>query len=89
MKTDTATMTSKGQLVIPAPLRRQLGIRTGTKVHVQVEGTGLFLQPVTREFIRSLRGIMKGRPSLHDELLRERRRDLKREELRFRRQRAD
>ncbi|MGH8567917.1 MAG: AbrB/MazE/SpoVT family DNA-binding domain-containing protein [Gammaproteobacteria bacterium] len=80
-----ATISSKGQLVIPARLRRRLGIRKGTKVHLIEEGDRLILQPVTREFIRKLRGSLKGTPSILDKLLKERRREGRREELRFRR----
>ena len=79
------TVSSKGQVVIPAKLRRRLGIRKGTKVHLIEEGSRLVLQPVTREFIHSLRGSLKGTPSLLNKLLEERRRDRNREELRLRR----
>ena len=85
MKAETATVTSKGQVVIPARLRRRLGIRKGTKVHFIEDGDRLILQPVTVEFIRSLQGSLKGHPSVLDKLLAERRRERDREELRFRR----
>ncbi len=88
MKRKTVTVTSKGQMVIPAPLRRRLKIHKGTKIHIAEEQGRLILQPVTKEFIRSLRGSLKGHPSLHDELLKEHREELKREELRIRRLRA-
>ncbi len=85
MGTETATVTSKGQVVIPARVRRRLGIRKGTKVHFIEDGNRLILQPVTVEFIRSLRGSLKGKPSALDMLLKEHREELKREELRLRR----
>ncbi len=72
MKADISTVTSKGQLVIPAKLRRKLGIRKGTKVSFQLENNHLVLQPLTREFIRSLRGCLKGKPSALDLLLQDR-----------------
>ncbi len=89
MSGKTVTVTSKGQMVIPAPLRRRLKIKKGTRIHIEESGGRLILQPITKDFIRSLRGSLKGRPSLHDELRKERREELKREELRFRRLRAD
>ena len=75
MKPHTSTVTSKGQLVIPAKLRRKHGIRKGTRVAFVEEGTRLVLQPVTREFVRSLRGSLKGKPSALDFLLQQRKRE--------------
>lgn len=75
MRAETATVTTKGQLVIPARLRRRFGIRKGTLVSFLEENGRLVLQPVTHEFIRSLRGSLKGEPSALDVLLEERRRE--------------
>ena len=75
MNSETSTVTSKGQLVIPAKLRRKHGIRKGTRVAFVEEGTRLVLQPITREFVRSLRGSLKGEPSALDFLLKERKRE--------------
>ena len=75
MKSQTSTVTSKGQLVIPAKLRRKHGIRKGTRVAFVEEGTRLVLQPITREFVRSLRGSLKGEPSLMEILLEERKKE--------------
>ena len=75
MQAETATVTSKGQLVIPAGLRRRLGIGKGTRVSIVEDNGRLILQPVTREFVHSLRGSLKGKPSLLDLLLEERKRE--------------
>jgi AbrB family looped-hinge helix DNA binding protein len=75
MKAETATVTSKGQLVIPAGLRRRLGIGKGTRVSIVEDNGRLILQPVTREFVHGLRGSLKGRPSLLELLLEERKRE--------------
>ncbi len=75
MKQDMATVTSKGQLVIPARLRRRLGIRKGTRVFFTEDNGRLILQPINREFIQSLQGSLKGEPSLLDLLLQERKRE--------------
>jgi len=72
---EMVTVTSKGQLVIPAKLRKKFGIRKGTRVSVREEGTRLILQPITREYIHSLRGILKGDGSAMKFLLEERKRD--------------
>jgi AbrB family looped-hinge helix DNA binding protein len=57
-------VSSKGQIVIPAKLRRKYGIKTGTKIEVYEEGERIILRPVTPEYIRSLRGSLKGRGAL-------------------------
>lgn len=63
---ETSVVTSKGQLVIPATLRRRLGIRQGTTVVFIEENGRLILQPVTSEFVRGLRGAVKGLSAKRD-----------------------
>jgi AbrB family looped-hinge helix DNA binding protein len=63
MKSAVSTVTTKGQLVIPSKLRRKYGIRKGTRVAMIEEEHRIILQPLTREYIRSLRGSLKGEPS--------------------------
>ena len=75
MKIETSVVTSKGQLVIPARLRRRFGVKKGTPVAFVEDNGRIILQPVTREFIRSLRGSLKGEPSVLDYLLEERQRE--------------
>jgi AbrB family looped-hinge helix DNA binding protein len=64
MDTLFTTVSSKGQIVIPAELRAELGIATGTRVAIQRQDNHLILQPITEEFIDSLMGCCKGEPSL-------------------------
>lgn len=75
------TATSKGQIVIPAAVRRRFGIRKGTRIAVRVaeESHEIVLTPVTRDFIKGLRGIDQGEPLVED-LARERARDRVRED---------
>jgi AbrB family looped-hinge helix DNA binding protein len=75
MKNEFSTVTTKGQLVIPSKLRRKYSIRKGTKVAFVEDGNRLILQPITKEFISSLRGSLKGSPSLLELLRKERKRD--------------
>jgi len=72
MKVQTSVVTTKGQLVIPARLRKRFGIKKGTLVSFVEENGRLVMQPVTREFIRGLRGSLKGGPSALDLLIEER-----------------
>ena len=57
------TATAKGQIVIPSSVRRQLGIKEGTRIQIDVdeERMRIVLTPITPEFVRSLRGKYKGR----------------------------
>ena len=75
MKSEVSTVTTKGQLVIPAKLRRKYAIRKGTQVAFLEEENRLVLQPLTPEFIRSLRGCLKGEPSALKQLLEDRKRE--------------
>lgn len=75
MKSEISTVTSKGQLVIPSKLRRKFGIRKGTQVAFIEDGERLLLQPLTPEFIRSLRGSLKGAPTSMKFLVEDRKRD--------------
>ena len=77
MKNKVSTVTTKGQLVIPSKLRRKYGICKGTQVVFVEEDHRLILQPLTPEFIRSLRGWLKDEPSPMKVLLEERRRERK------------
>lgn len=79
-QTFSAVVTTKGQLVVPAGIRRRFGIKPGTAVRfIERDGEILF-QPVTREFIRSLQGSLRDQGPATTELLRERAADRKREE---------
>ena len=71
------TATSKGQIVIPAPLRRKFGIKKGTRIRVELDEKTqcIILKPITREYIHSLRGKYRGKgllKALQDEKRRER-----------------
>jgi AbrB family looped-hinge helix DNA binding protein len=77
------TVSTKGQLVIPAEIRERLGIEPGTKIAISVEGSRIVLQPVTRNRINDLFGIFKGAgDSAVDDLIADRRKeDLRLERL--------
>ena len=75
MKIETGVVTTKGQLVIPARLRRRFGIKKGTMVTFTEDDGRIIVRPVTREFIRGLRGSLRGEPSALEILLDERQRE--------------
>ncbi len=61
IKTDSVWFTTKGQVVIPVWLRRQFGIEEGTKASVTATDEGILLKPITRAYIKGLRGSLKGK----------------------------
>ena len=61
-KTKSVRFTTKGQVVIPANLRRQFHIQEGTRAIVEATPEGILLKPVTRHAITRLRGILKRQP---------------------------
>ena len=80
---ETAYVTSKGQLVVPAKLRRRYGIKPGTKVCFVERENEILFQPVTKEYIRSVCGMLKSETSVTHALLKERARDKEREEAKL------
>ena len=67
MSVKNATFTSKGQLVIPAELRRKHGIQPGTRVTFLEDQFGrIVLQPITEGSIQRVRGCLAGGPDFLD-----------------------
>lgn len=60
MKAEYTTMSTKGQVIIPAELRQDMNLTAGTKFSIQREGFALVLRPITEEFIDALCGSTKG-----------------------------
>ena len=79
---ESAYVTSKGQLVVPARLRRKYGIKAGTRVRFVERDREIVLQPVTRQYIRSVCGLLAETGPATPDLLKERARDKQREEAR-------
>ena len=74
---------TKGQVVIPAPMRRKFGIRKGTPIEVVEDETQIILRPQSRQALErlldKLQGKYKGEP-LVQELIKERALDRERED---------
>lgn len=70
------TATSKGQIVIPSSVRRKFGIKEGTRIRIEVneKANVIILRPITREYVHSLRGRLRGR-GLLKALMAEKRRE--------------
>ena len=76
--TFTATISSKGQMVLPAPVRKRLGLRKGMHVNISfAEGDGdrLIVQLLTPRLIQELRGSIGCAGAALDYLQEQRKRD--------------
>ena len=58
-KLDSVWFSTKGQIVLPARLRRQFDIKEGTRALVTATPEGILLKPITPATIRRGRGILK------------------------------
>ena len=54
------TVTVKGQVVIPAKIRQHLGIRKGSRFHVEERNGEIILRPLNRDYFKKMSGILKG-----------------------------
>jgi AbrB family looped-hinge helix DNA binding protein len=77
------TVSSKGQLVIPAKIREALGIKSGTRVAILQDGGRLILDPQNLEAklrrIKAMRGYTAGGRSGSEILLEDRQIERERE----------
>ena len=78
MTSHTTTISTKGQLVIPAEIREALNLKPGTRIVVSRQRNHIVLRPVNKQLVDELRGITAGGPSGTEMLLNERREDDKR-----------
>lgn len=72
------TATTKGQVVIPSAVRKKLGIKSGTRLRIEVDETNgrIIMKPITREYVENWRGKFKG-SRLTKELAAEKKREKK------------
>ena len=54
---EKAVVTIKGQMVIPAKLRRRFGIKKGTQVFIYEKNGEIVIKPITDEYIESMVGM--------------------------------
>jgi AbrB family looped-hinge helix DNA binding protein len=72
----------QGRLVVPAALRRELGLHDGSELAIRTDGRRLILEP-REEVLRRMRGRFSSVPpdvSLSEELLADRRDEAARED---------
>ena len=76
----TATVSAKGWVVIPKPIREKHGLKKGSRVQIVDYGPILALVPLPDDPVEALHGLLQDGPSLTADLLAERRREREREE---------
>ena len=75
------TFTSKGQLVVPAELRRKHRIEAGTRVKFLEDQFGrIVLQPISEEYVDRVMGCLADGPDLKKQWERDHRSEEKRRE---------
>ena len=65
----------KGQVVIPAEIRRKYGIEPGSKLQIVEYGGIIYLIPPVESPVASAVGILPSKPSMAEKLLAERKKD--------------
>lgn len=80
----TVTLSTRGQLVIPAEIRKQMHLKPGIKVKCVPTTTGILLVPIPKDPFLAARGSLKGMLSSAD-IIQARREERRREHARDRR----
>ncbi len=81
--TAIVTVSSKGWVVIPAPVRKKIGLRPGMKVAVTEEEGRIVITPQYKDSVDRLYGVLAEGESLTEALLAERRQDKNREKAKI------
>ena len=76
----TATLSVKGQIVVPAKLRKRLGLKKGSRVVIIEEPDGFSVRPVEREYFEQYAGLLPGKGRAAKMLLKDRRKERERED---------
>ena len=56
---DVTTMSSKGQVVIPTDIRKELGLLTGVKLMVMTDGANLLLKPIQTPKLQTFHALVR------------------------------
>jgi AbrB family looped-hinge helix DNA binding protein len=72
---ETIKVLAKGQIVIPASMRKKYGIAPGDKITIFEYDNLIYLSPLSKAPVKEAMGCLPKTPSLSEELLEERRKD--------------
>jgi len=73
----TVKALSKGQIVIPAGIRKRYHIEPGTEMQIMEYGGIIYLIPPVEDPIRAACGLLPSQPSLGERLLKERKKEFR------------
>jgi antitoxin PrlF len=76
----TASLSVKGQIVVPAKIRKKLGLSKGSRVAIIEEPNGFFVRPLEREYFEQYAGLLPGKGRATKALLKDRREERERED---------
>lgn len=65
---EITSMSTKGQVVIPATMRRKLHIKGGAKLLVVQEGENILLKPITQPDVSEFNEIIKLADQIREEI---------------------
>jgi AbrB family looped-hinge helix DNA binding protein len=81
---ETSIVTLKGQIVVPARIRRKLGIKKGTRVAIIEDEDGFSVRPLDNKYFEQFAGILPVKGKATKALIKERRKIRKSEDGRTR-----
>lgn len=79
---ETSIMTVKGQIVVPARMRRKFGLKKGAKVAIIEDAHGFIVRPLDRKYFDQFAGILPGKGRATKALIDERRKEKENEDRR-------
>jgi len=59
MQVEVASVSTKGQVVIPGPIRKSLGITSGSKLVVMTDGENVLMKPIRPPQMESFEGLLE------------------------------
>jgi AbrB family looped-hinge helix DNA binding protein len=69
------TSTVKGQIVIPADIRKKFGIKKGTRINIYEKGNKIIVEPLPDDPVQEGRGMLKTRGRILKALIEDRKRE--------------
>jgi len=73
----TVKALAKGQVVIPAEIRKKYHIEPGTEMQIMEYGGIIYLIPPVEDPIKAACGILPSQPSLSEKLIKERKKEFR------------
>ena len=72
---ETSVVTSKGQIVVPAKIRKKLGLNKGTRIAFIEQDGKLYLQTLDSAFFDSMAGVLATNGRLLNSLLEDKKKE--------------